>query len=180
MTDLIVVGFKKDMHRASEVLNRLRAMDRMLEIDLHDAVAIYRDYRGKLRVDQSYQATIGQGAARGAFFGALLGALLLAPVTAGTSVAAVAAGGALGGATFGTTTGAITAAAWKQDYGITDGFVEEMGGMVQSGDSAIIALLETADRDHAVAQFKGYGGAVLRTTLSDEQKAKIDAALQAL
>jgi len=133
MTDLIVVGFKKDMHRASEVLNRLRAMDRMLEIDLHDAVAIYRDYRGKLRVDQSYQATIGQGAARGALFGAFLGALLLAPVTAGTSVAAVAAGGALGGATFGTTTGAITAAAWKQDYGITDGFVEEVGGMVQAG-----------------------------------------------
>ena len=179
MTDLIVVGFKKDLHRASEVLNRLRAMDRMVEIDLHDAVAIHRDERGKLRVDQSYQATIGQGAGRGAFFGALLGALFLAPLTAGTSVAAVAAGGALGGGAFGTTIGSITAAAWKQDYGITDGFVEEVGGTVQPGDSAIIALLETVDRDHAVAQFKGYGGTVLRTTLSDEQKAKIEAALQA-
>ena len=30
MTDLIVVGFKKDMYRASETLNRLRGMDRML------------------------------------------------------------------------------------------------------------------------------------------------------
>jgi uncharacterized membrane protein len=179
MTDLIVVGFKKDVHRASEVLDRLRAMDRMLEIDLHDAVAIYRDYRGKLRVDQSYQATIGQGAARGAFIGAFIGAVLVAPLTAGASIAAVAAGGALGGAAFGTTTGAITAAAWKQDYGITDGFVEDVSGMVQPGDSAIVALLETVDRDHAVAQFKGYGGMVLQTTLSAEQKAKIEATLQA-
>ena len=26
-------------------------------VDLHDAVAVYRDYNGKLRVDQSYQMT---------------------------------------------------------------------------------------------------------------------------
>jgi len=165
------------MHRASEVLDRLRSMDRMLEVDLHDAVATYRDNRGKLRVDQSYQATIGQGAGRGALIGALLGAVVVAPLTMGTSIAAVAAGGALGGAMFGTTTGAIGAAAWKQDYGITDGFVEEVGALVQPGDSAIIAVLETADRDHAVGQFKGYGGTVLRTSLTDDQRAKIQATL---
>jgi hypothetical protein len=28
-----------------------------LVVDLHDAVAVYRDYNGKLRVDQSYQMT---------------------------------------------------------------------------------------------------------------------------
>jgi uncharacterized membrane protein len=177
MTDLIVVGFKKNMPRASEVLDRLRSMDRMLEVDLHDAVALYRDLRAELHVVQSYQTTVGQGAARGALLGAFLGAVIAAPLTAGTSLAAVAAGGALGGAAFGTTTGAITAAGWKRDYGITDGFVEEVGAMVEPGDSAIIALLETVDRDHAIAQFKGYGGTVLRTTLTDEQRNKIEAAL---
>ena len=179
MADLIVVGFKKDMHRASGVLNTLKDLDTSLEIDLHDAVAVYRDYRGKLRIDQSYQATVPQGAARGALFGALLGAMLAAPMTAGTGVAAVLAGGSLGGAVFGTATGAITAEAWKQDYGITDGFVQEVGGMVQPGDSAIIALLETMDPNAVVSQFDGYGGTVLRTTLSDEQKSKIQARLQA-
>jgi hypothetical protein len=51
MAQLIVVGFKKDMYRASEVLNELQAMDDDWVVDLHDAVAVYRDYNGKLRVD---------------------------------------------------------------------------------------------------------------------------------
>jgi hypothetical protein len=47
-------------------------------VDLHDAVAVYRDYNGKLRVDQSYQMTTGEGAAWGGFMGSLIG-LTLAP-----------------------------------------------------------------------------------------------------
>jgi uncharacterized membrane protein len=62
MSQLIVVGFKQDMYRASEVLNKLSAMNDDWVVDLHDAVAVYRDYSGKLRVDQSYQMTTGQGA----------------------------------------------------------------------------------------------------------------------
>ena len=61
MPELIVVGFKKDMYRASQVLNKLREMYDVWEVDLHDAVADYRDYNSKLRVDQSYQATTGEG-----------------------------------------------------------------------------------------------------------------------
>ena len=57
MAELIVVGFKKDMYRASEVLNTLQDMNNSWVVDLHDAVAVYRDYNGKLRVDQSYQMT---------------------------------------------------------------------------------------------------------------------------
>jgi len=57
MAELIVVGFKKDMYRASEVLNELMGLNDDWVVDLHDAVAAYRDYGGKLRVDQSYQMT---------------------------------------------------------------------------------------------------------------------------
>jgi uncharacterized membrane protein len=63
MAELVVVGFKKDMYRASEVLNTLQDMNNGWVVDLHDAVAVYRDYSGKLRVDQSYQMTSGEGAA---------------------------------------------------------------------------------------------------------------------
>jgi hypothetical protein len=52
MAELVVVGFKKDMYRASEVLNTLKAMNDTWVVDLSDAVAVYRDYKGKLRVDQ--------------------------------------------------------------------------------------------------------------------------------
>jgi len=65
MAQLIVVGFKKDMYRASQVLNQLQAMDDDWVVDLHDAVAVYRDYNGKLRLDQSYQMTTGEGAGWG-------------------------------------------------------------------------------------------------------------------
>ena len=55
MAELIVVGFKKDMYRASEALNMLQDLNSSWMVDLSDAVAVYRDYKGKLRVDQSYQ-----------------------------------------------------------------------------------------------------------------------------
>jgi hypothetical protein len=69
MAELIVVGFKKDMYRASEVLNELQELNEDWVVDLHDAVAVYRDYNGKLRVDQSYQMTTGEGAGWGRLLG---------------------------------------------------------------------------------------------------------------
>jgi len=51
--------------------------------------------------------------------------------------------------------------------------------MVQPGDSAIFALLRTIDPDLVEAQFRGYGGTILRTTLSADQMAKIEATLHA-
>jgi hypothetical protein len=100
MAELIVVGFKNNMYRASEVLNELLSMNDDWVLDLHDAVAVYRDFNGKLRVDQSYQMTTGQGAALGGLWGLLIGATLAIPFTAGASAAAAAgaiAAGAAGG-----------------------------------------------------------------------------------
>ena len=42
MAELIVVGFKKDMYRASEVLNNLLELNDDWVVDLHDAVAVPR------------------------------------------------------------------------------------------------------------------------------------------
>src|SRR6266436_6745924 len=148
MAELIVVGFKKDMYRASEVLNTLQDMNNSWVVDLHDAVAVYRDYNGKLRVDQSYQMTTGEGAAWGGLFGGLIGALLAAPFTGGASVAAVLAAGSLSGV-------ALGAESWKEDYGISEDFAQRVGTMVQPGDSAIFALVRTINPELVVAQFKG-------------------------
>ena len=179
MADLIVVGFKKDMYRASEVLNTLQDMNETWVVDLNDAVAVYRDYNGKLRVDQSYQMTTGEGAAWGGLFGGMIGALLMAPFTGGASAAAALAAGSLSGVALGATAGAIDADSWKEDYGISEDFVLRVGTMVQPGDSAIFALLRTIDPDLVSAQFRGYGGTILRTTLSADQKARVEATLHA-
>jgi len=177
MAELIVVGFKKDMYRASEALNMLEQMNNGWIVDLRDAVAVYRDYKGKLRVDQSYQMTTGEGAGWGGLFGGLIGAMLAAPFTGGASVAAVIAAGTLSGVALGATAGAIDAETWKEDYGISEDFVQRVGTMLQPGDSAIFALLRTIDPDLVVAQFKGYGGEILRTTLSSEQRARVESTL---
>jgi uncharacterized membrane protein len=179
MSELIVVGFKKDMYRASEVLNTLQEMNQSWVVDLNDAVAVYRDYNGKLRVDQSFQATTNEGAAWGGVLGGLIGAMLAAPFTGGASVAAVLAAGSISGAALGATAGAIDAETWKEDYGISEDFVQKTGAMVQPGDSAIFALLRTLDPDLVAAQFMGYGGTILRTSLSSEQRAKVEATLHA-
>jgi uncharacterized membrane protein len=180
MSNLIVVGFKKDLYRASQVLNQLNDLDFDWVIDLRDAVAVYRDYSGQLRIDQSYQMSTGEGAGWGALWGSLIGLTLAIPFTAGAS-AAVAAGalaaGALGGGALGAAGGAIDADWWKDTYGIDDDFVRDVGAMVQPGDSAIFALVRSADPTYVAEQFRGYGGTVLRSTLTSEQTAKLQAVL---
>ncbi len=178
MSTLIVVGFKKDKFRASEVLNELVELDYAWTIELDDAVVAYRDYNGKLRIDASYQVTTGEGAALGGFLGSLVGLTLgaiAAPVTAGASTAfatGVVAAGALGGGALGAAGGALDAKWWKDDLGIPDDFIRDVGRLVQPGDSAVFALLRTADPTMVAAEFSAYGGVVLSITLSPEQAKK--------
>src|SRR5258708_9129277 len=176
MAQLIVVGFKKDMYRASEVLNQLLALNETWAVDLHDAVAAYRDYDGKLRTDQSYQMTTGEGAGWGGLMGSLIGLTLAIPFTGGATApvaGALAAGAAAGGA-IGAGAGALDAKWWKDEFGIPDDFVKQVGTMVQPGDSAIYALLRTGNPDIVADHFRGYGGTILSTTLSRSQQAKVE------
>ena len=177
MAELIVVGFKKDMYRASDVLNQLQRMNEDWAVDLHDAVAVYRDNNGKLRVDQSFQMTTGEGAGWGGLWGSLIGATLAIPFTGGASGAAAAgalAAGALGGGALGASWGALDASWWKDEFGIPDEFVKQVGAMIQPGDSAIYALLRTANPDKVAQAFRGYGGTILSTTLNRDQENKVE------
>ena len=176
MAQLIVVGFKKDMYRASEVLNQLQSMNDSWVVDLHDSVAVYRDYNGKLRVDQSYQMTTGEGAGWGGLWGSLIGLTLAIPFTGGATAPAAGAlaAGALAGGALGAGAGALDASWWKDEFGIPDEFVKQVGAMIQPGDSAIYALLRTADPETVANQFRGYGGTILSTTLSRNQQAKVE------
>ncbi len=179
MAELIVVGFKKDMYRASEAINMIADMNTPWIVDLNDAVAVYRDEKGKLRVDQSYRMTTGEGAAWGGLFGGLIGALLAAPFTAGASVAAgaVVAAGSLTGVALGGSLGAIDAESWKETYGISEDFVTRVSAMLRPGDSAVFVLARTVNPDLVADAFRGFGGTVLRTTLTKEQRARVEATL---
>ena len=176
MSELMVVGFE-GKHRASEVLSQLEDMDLSYAIDLKDAVTVYRTDDGELRFDRSVQPTKTEGAALGAVLGGLIGALVLAPITVGGTAAAAAAvlgAGALTGGITGAAIGAEDIDKWKKSYGISDDFVNEVGGMVQPGQSAIFVLAHTTKPAAVAEKFRGYGGKVFRTTLSAESAAKFE------
>jgi len=180
MSNLVVIGFKDDAFRASQVLDKLLALDDRWVIDLRDAVAVYRDYRGELRLDQSFQMSTGEGAGWGLFWGSLIGGLLAMPFTAGASVAAAAgtmAAGVVAGGTLGAVGGAIDADWWKDEFGISESFVRDMGRMIGRGDSAIFMLLRSADPEQVARQLAPYGGKLLWTTLTAEQEAKLQSIL---
>ena len=175
--ELMVIGFD-GKHRAAEVLNQLEALNNVsFAIDLQDAVAVYRTDDGKLRVDQSVELTTKEGAAWGALVGGMIGAALLAPFTLGASAAVAASAIGAGAATLGLTgavIGADEADTWKQTYGISDDFVEQVSGMVQPGQSAVFVLARASDPVQVAERFRGYGGTVLRTTLPREAAAKFE------
>jgi uncharacterized membrane protein len=174
MYELVAVAFD-GKRRASEVLEQLQMLNADWTINLHDAVAVYRTDDGRLRVDQSVQPTSGKGAAMGGLLGGLLGAIIAAPFTAGAStVAAVSliGVGAVGFGLPGAVAGAAEAHDWKELYGVPDEFVQQVGGMLRPGESAIFAVFDTGRATVVAEQFRSFGGRVLQTRLSPKQPAE--------
>jgi uncharacterized membrane protein len=128
------------------------------------------------------QPTSKEGAAWGGIVGTLIGSLIALPFTAGASAAAAAAALGAGGVTFGATgalIGGDSAADDKVVYGIPEPFVQEVGGMVQPGQSALFLLAES-DRPSQIAEnFRGYGGTILRTTLRPEVAKQVQRVIDA-
>jgi uncharacterized membrane protein len=78
----------------------------------------------------------------------------------------------------GAASGALDARWWKEDFGISEDFVSQVSHMVEPGDSAIFALIRTYNPDYVAEQFRGYGGTVLRTSLTKAQADKVQAVLE--
>jgi uncharacterized membrane protein len=173
--DLIVVVYDND-YRAQETINMLRSLNDNWIVDLHDAVAVSRDVNGKLTVQDSYQMTSKEGAGWGILWGTLIGGLVFAPFTGGLSAATAAgvvAAGAVSGAVLGGATGAATASLDKDDFGLSEDFVNQVSESIQPGNSAIFVLAESNDPDQVANYFRGTGGKVLRTNLTKEQQERV-------
>jgi uncharacterized membrane protein len=91
--------------------------------------------------------------------------------------AGAVAAGTLGGGALGAASGALDVEWWRDTVGISEDFVREVGAMVQPGDSAIFVLVRRADPAYVADQFRGYGGTVLRSTLTPEQTERVQAVL---
>jgi uncharacterized membrane protein len=160
MSILVVVGYK-DIHKAEEVRLQLAKMQRDYLLDLEDAVVVVKNEKGKVKVNQAFNLTAA-GAMSGGFWGALIGLLFLNPIL-GLAV----------GASAGAVSGALS------DVGIDDNFMKELGDTLTPGSSALFVLLRnpTTAPDKVLDELKGTGGTILKTSLSNEDEAKIQAAL---
>jgi len=160
MSDLIVVGYN-DEHQAEEVRLKLLKMQHEYLVDLEDAVVAVRDKEGKVKLHQIHNLTAA-GAISGGFWGALIGLLFLSPILG----AAIGAGaGAVGGT--------------LSDIGIDDNFMKELAGTLAPGTSALFVLVRKMTPDKVLPQLQGAGGKIIQTSLSNEDEAKLQTALNA-
>jgi uncharacterized membrane protein len=63
------------------------------------------------------------------------------------------------------------------DYGIRDDFVRKLSETIPAGSSALFVLFRSITEDKVLAEIQPYNPRVLKTSLSNEQEAKLRSAL---
>jgi uncharacterized membrane protein len=160
MSTLVVVNYN-DPYKAEEVRLNLRKLQRENLLDLEDAVVAVKDEKGKVKLHQAVNLT-EPNAISGGFWGTLIGLIFLSPVL-GFAI----------GVSVGAASDALT------EVGIDDHFMKELAARMTPGSSTLFVLVRKVTPDKVLEELKGTGGRVLKTSLSHEDKAKLQAALNA-
>jgi uncharacterized membrane protein len=160
MSNLVVIGYD-DPFKAEEVRLKLRKMQKDYLIDLEDAVVAVKNEKGNVKLHQAVNLTAA-GAVGGGFWGSLIGLIFLNPLL-----------GAAVGAAAGAVSGALT------DVGVDDKFMKELATTMTPGSSVLFVLVRKATVDKVLDEMKGTGGKILKTSLSHDDEAKLQAALSA-
>jgi uncharacterized membrane protein len=158
MSDLIVIGYP-DETTAALAADEARALARDLIIQPDAIASIVRDKEGQYHVNTSHHA-VGAGATWGMFWGLLFGLLFFVPVF-----------GLALGAGLGALMGKITKS------GINKEFQDQVRDLIKPGTSALFLMVEKVTPDKAVEAMSKYGGTVLKTSLSKQGEADLQAAL---
>jgi uncharacterized membrane protein len=157
MANLVAIAYD-DLGKAQEVMGTVGQLVREHSLTLEDAVIVEQKQDGKIKLHQPSLA--GRGAAGGALWGGLIGLIFFMPLL---GLAVGAASGAAAGA--------------LSDYGIDDNFMKELGDKLQPGNAAVFVLVKEATRDKVVPEIAKYGGTVVQSSLSNEQEAALQEAL---
>ncbi len=160
MATLVAIGYPEE-GTAEQARQTVEGLESDLVIQADQVAAIRRDAQGKYHVTTTHGggSTAG-GAVWGGFWGLLFGLLFFIPF----------AGWAIGagiGALFGHL---------GKDM-IEDQFQQQVRDYVQPGTSALFLIIEKATPDKAIAALEQYKGTVIKTSLSDEDTAKLQEAL---
>jgi uncharacterized membrane protein len=160
MATLVAIGYP-DQTTAEEARQTVQGLEADLIIQADQVAAISRDPAGKYHVTTTHGgASAGGGAAWGGFWGLLFGLLFFVPF------AGLALGAGMG-ALFG----------HLGEKGIDKQFQQQVRDYLKPGTSALFMVIEQVTTDKAIAALEGYGGTVIRTSLSDEDTKKLQEAL---
>ncbi len=147
MSNLVVIGFN-DEHTAFEMRAKLIKLQKEYLLEMEDVVVVTKDAKDKVKLHQAVNLTAA-GAAGGTFWGMLIGLLFLNP---------------LAGAVIGAGAGAISGK--LSDIGINDDFMKELGTTLTTESSALFVLVRKATPGKVLDELKGFGGKVLKTSLT--------------
>lgn len=158
MATLVAIGYPDETTATAASLEASRlAKDLIIQ---PDAIAtIIRDREGKFHVT-THHHPVGAGATWGMFWGFLFGLLFFVPFF-GMAV----------GAGMGALMGKMTKGAINKE------FQDQVRDLVAPGTSALFLVIEKATPDKAVEALAQYGGTVLKSSLSKETEAELQAAL---
>jgi uncharacterized membrane protein len=157
---LVVIAYD-DRFKAEEMRLKLLRMQKEHLVDLEDAVVAVKDATGRITLHQAVSlATLG--AMSGGFWGCLLGLIFMNPLL-GMAV----------GATAGAASGAL------RDVGIDEEFMRQLANGLPPQSSALFVLVRKASPDRVLDEVRGTGGKILKTSLSHENEATLQAALSA-
>jgi uncharacterized membrane protein len=159
VANLVAIAYD-DLGTAQRVMGTVGELVKEHSLEIEDAVIVEKQQDGKIKLHQPSMS--GAGAAGGALWGGLIGLIFLMP---------------LFGMAIGAASGAIAGKA--SDYGIDDNFMKELGEKLQPGNAAIFVLVREATRDKVVPEISKYGGHVVQSSLSNEQEAALQEALDA-
>ena len=160
MATLVAISYP-DQGTAEEARNVVQGLEADLVIQADQVAAISRDPDGKYHVTTTHGgASAGAGAWWGGFWGLLFGMLFFIPF-AGLAI----------GAGFGALFGHMGKNA------IDKQFQEQVREQLKPGTSALFMIIEKVTPDKAIGALSKFGGTVMRTSLSEEDTAKLQEAL---
>ncbi|WP_407520284.1 DUF1269 domain-containing protein [Methylobacterium oryzisoli] len=158
MSDLVFIAFPTE-EKAEQVRRQVLALQKEYLIELGDAVVAVKTPEGQIKLNQMINMTAA-GAASGGLWGTLIGFIFLMPLF-GTAVGA--ASGALAGR--------------FTDVGINDEFMREAARALQPGTAGLFLLVRRMTTDKVLADLRGVGGTVMRTSFDETKEAALREAL---
>src|SRR6202048_1277190 len=158
MGNLFVIGFDEP-NQAEELHFKLQKLQSEGVVDLADVAVAVKDETGKAKLHHAghHAGNLwAEGVALQGFCGSLANLISL-------------------NATVGAASGALA------DVGITDRFMKELATVLLPSRSALFVLTRrpTSDKARVLEELKGLGGKIFMTSLSHEDEARLQAALNA-